>query len=113
MSSPPAGSGRPAVCVVKTFGVPIDTDPGRARHPARMAEDGWRRDERGAPAHDAYSQGRRSHLQLPASSRVSAPSIGRLRQLRPARISRATTQANTDGKAKSRRCDFYIETCGE
>ena len=26
MSSPPAGSGRPAVCVVKTFGVPIDTD---------------------------------------------------------------------------------------
>src|SRR6516165_6414303 len=35
----------------------------RACHPARMGEDDWRRDERGAPAHDAHSQGRGSHPQ--------------------------------------------------
>jgi hypothetical protein len=33
----------------------------RARHPARMGEDDRCRDERGAPAHDTYSQGGGSH----------------------------------------------------
>jgi hypothetical protein len=35
----------------------------RARHPARMSEDDRRRDERGAPAHDAHSQGCGPHPQ--------------------------------------------------
>src|SRR5215471_15475814 len=34
----------------------------RARHPARMGKDDRRRDERGAPAHDAHSQGRGSQI---------------------------------------------------
>jgi molybdopterin-biosynthesis enzyme MoeA-like protein len=51
-----------ADCVAKAFGVSIDVDP-RARHPARMGEDDRRRDERGAPAHDAHPQGRGSHPQ--------------------------------------------------
>src|SRR6266487_3132059 len=61
-----AGSGRPTVTspptVAKAFGVPIDSDP-PARHPARMGEDDWRRDERSAPAPDAHPQGRGSHPQ--------------------------------------------------
>jgi hypothetical protein len=48
-------------CVAKAFGVPIDTNPRALDHPARMGEDGRRRDERGTPAHDAHSQGRGSH----------------------------------------------------
>jgi hypothetical protein len=35
----------------------------RARDPARLGEDDRRRDERGAPAHDAHPQGRGSHPQ--------------------------------------------------
>ena len=38
---------------------------------------------------------------LPVSSNRSAASIGRLRQLRPATISRATTRRNASGKARS------------
>ena len=52
-----------ADCVAKAFGVPIDSDPRGARHPARMGEDDRGRDERGAPAPDAYPQGRGSHPQ--------------------------------------------------
>jgi molybdopterin-biosynthesis enzyme MoeA-like protein len=53
----PTHSDITADCVAEAFGVPIDTDP-RARHPARMGREDQRRNERGAPAHDAYSQGR-------------------------------------------------------
>jgi molybdopterin-biosynthesis enzyme MoeA-like protein len=51
-----------ADCVAKAFGVPIDSDP-RARDPARMGGDDRRRDERGAPTHDAHPQGCGSHPQ--------------------------------------------------
>ena len=40
--------------------------------------------------------------ELPPNSNVSAPSIGRLRQFRPARSSRDTTARNSSGKARSR-----------
>ena len=67
MSSPPVGSGRPTVtrryCVAKAFGVPIDSDPRALAILHGMDGDNRRRDERGAPAHDAYPQGRGSHPQ--------------------------------------------------
>jgi molybdopterin-biosynthesis enzyme MoeA-like protein len=59
----PAHGDITADCVAKAFGVPIDSDPRGARHPARMGEDDRGRDERGAPAPDAYPQGRGSHPQ--------------------------------------------------
>jgi molybdopterin-biosynthesis enzyme MoeA-like protein len=55
VTSPPTRS-------AKAFGVPIDTDP-RARHPAQMGGDDWRRDERDASAHDAHPQGCGPHSQ--------------------------------------------------
>src|SRR5262249_59300518 len=42
-----------------------------------------------------------------------ATRMGRLRQLRPARISRATTHANTDGKARSRSAAIFASKCAE
>jgi hypothetical protein len=52
-----------ADCVAKAFSVPIDSDPQRARHPARMGGDDRCRDERGAPAHDAHPPGCGAHPQ--------------------------------------------------
>jgi hypothetical protein len=58
MSSPPAGSGRSMVTSLPTPGRRRYT---RARDPARQGEDDRRRDERGATAHDTYTQGGGSH----------------------------------------------------
>jgi molybdopterin-biosynthesis enzyme MoeA-like protein len=52
-----------ADCVAKAFGVPIDSDPRALAILHEWGKDDRRRDERGAPAHDAHSQGRGSHPQ--------------------------------------------------
>ena len=52
-----------ADCVATAFRCANRLRSARARHPARMGEDDWRRDERGAPAHDVHPQGRGSHPQ--------------------------------------------------
>jgi molybdopterin-biosynthesis enzyme MoeA-like protein len=62
-------------CVAEAFDVPIDSDPRALAILHEWVKTDRRRDERGAPAHDAHSQGRGSHPQRCRGRRASGSAM--------------------------------------